>query len=147
MKKLSKACFIIAIILLVLSVTLTIVSLCNLRVSYTRSYGNYRYYYYASEISETRKLQLTIIGCTGIISALILFIISKMDSSNSCDCCSCEKEEVEVEIPKYTSTKEKEEIKVEIPTYTGTTVKKECEESKACEESKECEECTEISEE
>ncbi|MDD2232667.1 MAG: hypothetical protein PHO44_08275 [Sphaerochaetaceae bacterium] len=97
MKKTSKACFIIGIIVLALAAVLIAVSFIPSPVQYHRSFGFYSIEYTTQ--STGANLRTLILGCTGIISGLLLFILS---SVLRCDCtkaCSAPAAEAKKEVP------------------------------------------------
>lgn len=85
MKKASKACFIIGIVVLALSAIAIISSFIMCPVRYTSRMGFFAVEY--TNYTSVSGLKGLILGCTGIISGLLLFILStilKLDCSAEC---------------------------------------------------------------
>ncbi|MBO4388671.1 MAG: hypothetical protein J5785_04460 [Spirochaetales bacterium] len=74
MKKLSKACFIIGIVVMVCAVVLIVLSFCSATVVHTETRGHMTVRYTTvRQLGDTRTL---ICGCSGILAGLLLFILS-----------------------------------------------------------------------
>lgn len=74
MKKTSKACFVVGIVVLAVSVCLIAASFFTVTVHHQRSLGFY-YFQYTS-INPIPGMKMLALGCTGIISGLLLFLLS-----------------------------------------------------------------------
>ena len=87
MKKTSKACFVVGIVVLAVSVCLIAASFFTVTVHHQRSMGFY-YFQYTS-INPIPGMKMLALGCTGIISGLLLFLLSvelKQLPPSECGC-------------------------------------------------------------
>ncbi len=74
MKKTSKACFVVGIVVLVVSACLIAASFFTVTVHHQRSMGFY--YFQCTSINPIPGMKMLALGCTGIISGLLLFLLS-----------------------------------------------------------------------
>lgn len=74
MKKTSKACFVIGIAVLAVSACLIAASFFTVTVHHQRSMGFY--YFQCTSLNPIPGMKMLALGCTGIISGLLLFLLS-----------------------------------------------------------------------